>query len=72
MGDITRRTFALSVVAVTAGSLLSCNTTQSGGPTVADPNLQQKLDAIFKAHMDAERSGNLDKTLATMAPDRIS
>ena len=36
---------------------------------MADPNLQQKLDAIFKAHMDAELSGNLDKTLATMAPD---
>lgn len=36
---------------------------------MADPNLQQKLDAIFKAHMDAELSGNLDKTLATMATD---
>ena len=35
---------------------------------MADPDLQQKLDAIFKAHMDAELSGNLDKTLATMAP----
>jgi len=69
MGAITRRRFSLSVAAVTAGSLLSCNTTQSGGPAVADPNLQQKLDAIFKAHMDAELSGNLDKTLATMAPN---
>jgi carboxymethylenebutenolidase len=36
---------------------------------VADPNLQQKLDAIFKAHMDAELSGDLDTTLATMAPN---
>ena len=36
---------------------------------MADPNLQQKLDAIFKAHMDAELFGNLDKTLATMAPN---
>lgn len=36
---------------------------------MADSNLQQKLDAIFKAHMDAELSGNLDKTLATMAPN---
>lgn len=35
---------------------------------MAAPHLQQKLDAIFKAHMDAELSGNLDKTLATMAP----
>jgi carboxymethylenebutenolidase len=36
---------------------------------VANPNLQQKLDAIFNAHMDAELSGDLDKTLATMAPN---
>ena len=36
---------------------------------MTDPNLRQKLDAIFKAHMDAELSGNLDKTLATMAPN---
>lgn len=36
---------------------------------MVDFNLQQKLDAIFKAHMDAELSGNLDKTLATMAPN---
>lgn len=36
---------------------------------MADPNLQQKLDTIFKAHMDAELSGNLDKTLETMAPN---
>lgn len=36
---------------------------------MADPNLQQKLDAIFQAHMDAELAGNLDKTLATMAPN---
>ncbi len=35
---------------------------------MADPKLQQKLDAIFQAHMDAELAGNLDKTLATMAP----
>ncbi|MEX2375802.1 MAG: dienelactone hydrolase [Dehalococcoidia bacterium] len=32
-------------------------------------DLQLNLDAIFKAHMDAELSGDLDKTLATMAPD---
>lgn len=37
--------------------------------TVADSVLQQKLDAIFGAHMDAELSGDLDQTLATMSPD---
>lgn len=36
---------------------------------MADPNLQQKLDAIFTAHMEAELSGDLDTTLATMAPN---
>jgi carboxymethylenebutenolidase len=69
MGDITRREFAGSVAAVTAGSLLSCATPDSGGPAVADPKLQENLNAIFKAHMDAELAGDLDKTLATMAPN---
>lgn len=32
-------------------------------------NLQQKLDAIFGAHMEAELDGDLDRTLATMAPN---
>jgi carboxymethylenebutenolidase len=36
---------------------------------MVDPNLVQKLDAIFNAHMEAELSGDLDKTLATMAPN---
>jgi carboxymethylenebutenolidase len=36
---------------------------------VVDSNLSQKLDAIFNAHMEAELSGDLDKTLATMAPN---
>lgn len=36
---------------------------------MAESNLQQKLDAIFNAHMEAELSGNLDKTLATMSPN---
>lgn len=36
---------------------------------MADPNLTKTLDAIFGAHMDAELSGDLDKTLATMAPN---
>lgn len=35
---------------------------------MVDPNASQ-LEAIFKAHMDAELSGDLDKTLATMAPN---
>jgi carboxymethylenebutenolidase len=69
MGDITRREFAGGVAAVTGGSFLSCETTQSGGPAVTYPKTQQKVDAIFKAHMDAELAGNLDGTLATMAPN---
>jgi len=36
---------------------------------VTDPALQEKLDDIFNAHMDAELAGDLDQTLATMAPD---
>lgn len=36
---------------------------------MTDPNLQQKLDAIFTAHMDAEFSGDRDETSATGAPD---
>jgi carboxymethylenebutenolidase len=32
-------------------------------------SLQLRLEAIFNAHMDAELSGNLDETLATMAPN---
>lgn len=30
-------------------------------------DMQQKLDTIFGAHMDAELAGDLDQTLATMA-----
>ncbi len=36
---------------------------------MSDPDMQQKLDAIFGAHMDAELAGELDRTLATMAPN---
>jgi carboxymethylenebutenolidase len=32
-------------------------------------NLKAKLDAIFHAHMSAELAGDLDQTLATMAPN---
>lgn len=36
---------------------------------MTDPKMIETLDAIFNAHMDAELSGDLDKTLATMAPN---
>lgn len=36
---------------------------------MTNPKLEQKLDAVFGAHMDAELSGNLDETLATMSPN---
>lgn len=36
---------------------------------MTNSNLEQKLDAVFGAHMDAELSGNLDNTLATMSPN---
>lgn len=36
---------------------------------MADAKLKEALETIFGAHMEAELSGDLDKTLATMAPD---
>ena len=36
---------------------------------MTSPNLKERLDAIFDAHMNAELAGNLDETLATMAPN---
>lgn len=36
---------------------------------MADPKLIEAQEAIFNAHMEAELSGDLDKTLATMSPD---
>lgn len=36
---------------------------------MSDSNLKEKLDAIFGTHMDAELTGNLDNTLATMSPN---
>ncbi len=36
---------------------------------MADLGLVKKLDSIFNAHMDAEIAGDLDMTLATMAPN---
>jgi carboxymethylenebutenolidase len=39
------------------------------GDSMSNLNLRAKLDAIFNAHMDAELTGDLDQTLATMAPN---
>ena len=36
---------------------------------MSNPGMQEKLDTIFGAHMDAELAGDLDLTLATMAPN---
>lgn len=36
---------------------------------MSSPRLKAKLDTIFNAHMDAELAGDLDQTLATMAPN---
>ena len=36
---------------------------------MTSPQLKAKLDAIFDAHMKAELAGDLDETLATMAPN---
>jgi carboxymethylenebutenolidase len=38
------------------------------GAPMTQEELKQKIDAIFGAHMDAELAGDLDNTLATMAP----
>ncbi len=36
---------------------------------MTDPTLIKTLNAIFGAHMEAELSSDLDKTLATMSPN---
>lgn len=36
---------------------------------MADATVQERLDAVFGAHMDAELAGDLDRTLATMSPN---
>jgi carboxymethylenebutenolidase len=38
------------------------------GEEMTEPSLKAKLDAIFGAHIRAELAGDLDQTLATMAP----
>ena len=65
MFNITRRRLAGLAVWMAVGGI-SINSTK-GAPTMADPNLIKKLDAIFGAHMEAELAGDLDKTLATMS-----
>lgn len=36
---------------------------------MSSPNMKATLDEVFRAHMEAELAGDLDQTLATMAPD---
>jgi hypothetical protein len=45
----------------------NCRTSKGGGMSTS--SAQTKLDAIFNAHMKAELAGDLDQTLATMAPN---
>ena len=71
MPELKRRTLAGLATAL-AGSVVAGANAQSntkGAPPVTDPMLIKKLDAVFNAHMDAELAGDLDKTLATMAPN---
>jgi len=39
------------------------------GTALTKPHLHAKIDAIFNAHLQAELAGDLDETLATMAPN---
>jgi carboxymethylenebutenolidase len=39
------------------------------GTALTKPHLHAKIDAIFNAHLQAELAGDLDGTLATMAPN---
>jgi carboxymethylenebutenolidase len=67
MAKLTRRKFAGLATAM-AGSL-TVSTHVEGAPILTDPTLTKRLDAVFNAHMDAELTGDLDKTLATMSPN---
>jgi carboxymethylenebutenolidase len=67
MPELKRRTLAGLATAM-AGSVVA-GANAKGAPTVTDPMLIKKLDAVFNAHMDAELAGDLDKTLATMSPN---
>jgi carboxymethylenebutenolidase len=67
MFNLTRRAIAGLAIAIASGVFAEANGKEA--PTVADPTLKKKLDTIFKDHMDAELAGDLDKTLATMAPN---
>jgi carboxymethylenebutenolidase len=66
MAEITRRTLVGLATAMVGGALLYDGTR---GTAMADPKLVEAQEAIFGAHMEAELSGDLDKTLATMAPN---
>jgi len=67
MSKIRRRSLAGLAAVIASNVVVDSNA--KGKTTVADPALVKKLDAIFNAHMDAEIAGDLDKTLATMAPN---
>lgn len=67
MPSLKRRSLA-GLAAALAGSVVAGRGIQ-GKTVVTDPALMKKLDAVFNAHMDAEVAGDLDKTLATMAPN---
>jgi carboxymethylenebutenolidase len=55
--------------AALADCRISFTVTNEEDTAMTDADLQQKLDTVFGAHMDAELSGDLDKTLATMSPN---
>ena len=67
MADVTRRTLVGLATALASGALLYDG--MKGTAAMADTRLIEEQEAIFNAHMEAELSGDLDKTLATMAPD---
>jgi len=67
MTDVTRRTLVGLATALAGSALLYGG--MRGKPAMADAKLIETQEAIFNAHMEAELSGDLDKTLATMAPD---
>lgn len=67
MSKIRRRSLAGLAAVIASNVVMDSNA--KGKTAVTDPALVKKLDAIFNAHMDAEIAGDLDKTLATMAPN---
>ena len=61
MDDTTRRTFVLGLAAMTTAGITACNKLPKGEPTVTETDLQQKLDTIFNAHMDADHRWHVDE-----------